>query len=103
MIGELLTPAGMERRSILLDGVTGELTTAYLFDPPTPRPLLRPPWTRCCASPRSPRNWRACAAGSPPWPASTAPGRSPRPPAASSPSSRRASTGRSRRTGRRRP
>ncbi|MGV9757801.1 SUKH-4 family immunity protein [Streptomyces tricolor] len=39
VIGELLTPAGMERRSILLDGVTGELTTAYLFDPSDPRPF----------------------------------------------------------------
>ncbi|POX64704.1 hypothetical protein C3492_02835 [Streptomyces sp. Ru62] len=39
VIGELLTPAGMERRSILLDGATGELTTAYLFDPSHPRPF----------------------------------------------------------------
>ncbi|MEU6506537.1 MULTISPECIES: SUKH-4 family immunity protein [unclassified Streptomyces] len=39
VIGELLTPAGMERESILLDGVTGEITTAYLFDPSDPRPF----------------------------------------------------------------
>lgn len=39
VIGELLTPAGMERESILLDGVTGELTTASLFDPSDPRPF----------------------------------------------------------------
>ncbi|MFG3011356.1 SUKH-4 family immunity protein [Streptomyces cinerochromogenes] len=39
VIGELLTPAGMERESILLDGTTGELTTAYLFDPSDPRPF----------------------------------------------------------------
>ncbi|MET8565569.1 SUKH-4 family immunity protein [Streptomyces flaveolus] len=39
VIGELLTPAGMERQSILLDGTTGELTTAYLFDPSEPRPF----------------------------------------------------------------
>jgi hypothetical protein len=39
VIGELLNPAGMERESILLDGVTGELTTAYLFDPSDPRPF----------------------------------------------------------------
>ncbi|MET7432692.1 SUKH-4 family immunity protein [Streptomyces flaveolus] len=39
VIGELLTPAGMERQLILLDGTTGELTTAYLFDPSDPRPF----------------------------------------------------------------
>ncbi|MBY8844007.1 SUKH-4 family immunity protein [Streptomyces sp. SP2-10] len=39
VIGELLTPAGMESESILLDGRTGELTTAYLFDPSDPRPF----------------------------------------------------------------
>ncbi|MFF8730213.1 SUKH-4 family immunity protein [Streptomyces sp. NPDC015171] len=39
VIGELLTPAGMERESILLDGDTGEITTAYLFDPSDPRPF----------------------------------------------------------------
>ncbi|MFJ4519409.1 SUKH-4 family immunity protein [Streptomyces sp. NPDC088810] len=39
VIGELLTPAGMERESILLDGATGELTTAYLFDPSDARPF----------------------------------------------------------------
>ncbi|MEU6589210.1 SUKH-4 family immunity protein [Streptomyces sp. NPDC046881] len=39
VIGELLTPAGMERASILLDGATGELTTAYLFDPSDARPF----------------------------------------------------------------
>ncbi|KOV94255.1 SUKH-4 family immunity protein [Streptomyces sp. NRRL B-3648] len=39
VIGELLTPAGMERESILLDGATGELTTAYLFDPSGARPF----------------------------------------------------------------
>ncbi|MER6732752.1 SUKH-4 family immunity protein [Streptomyces puniciscabiei] len=39
VIGELLSPAGMERESILLDGGTGELTTAYLFDPSRPRPF----------------------------------------------------------------
>ncbi|MFI2200610.1 SUKH-4 family immunity protein [Streptomyces sp. NPDC020192] len=39
VIGELLTPAGMERESILLDGASGELTTAYLFDPSEPRPF----------------------------------------------------------------
>ncbi|MCC5477486.1 SUKH-4 family immunity protein [Streptomyces barringtoniae] len=38
VIGELLNPAGMDRESILLDGGTGELTTAYLFDPSRPRP-----------------------------------------------------------------
>jgi hypothetical protein len=39
VIGELLTPAGMRRPSILLDGATGELTTASLFDPSDPRPF----------------------------------------------------------------
>ncbi|KOV59134.1 SUKH-4 family immunity protein [Streptomyces sp. MMG1121] len=39
VIGELLNPAGMERESILLDGATGEVTTAYLFDPSVPRPF----------------------------------------------------------------
>lgn len=39
VIGELLSPAGMERESILLDGDTGEVTTAYLFDPSEPRPF----------------------------------------------------------------
>ncbi|CAL9309572.1 SUKH-4 family immunity protein [Streptomyces sp. SudanB182_2057] len=39
VIGELLGPAGLERESILLDGVTGELTTAFLRDPYDARPL----------------------------------------------------------------
>ncbi|MFH9660670.1 SUKH-4 family immunity protein [Streptomyces sp. NPDC017248] len=39
VIGELLTPAGRESASILLDGATGELTTAFLFDPAEPRPF----------------------------------------------------------------
>ncbi|MFJ7152666.1 SUKH-4 family immunity protein [Streptomyces sp. NPDC100445] len=39
VIGELLTPAGMERESILLDGATGELTTAHLVAPAAPRPF----------------------------------------------------------------
>ncbi|MEU2926294.1 SUKH-4 family immunity protein [Streptomyces sp. NPDC007251] len=39
VIGELLNPAGMRRESILLDGGTGELTTAYLFASPRPRPF----------------------------------------------------------------
>ncbi|MFE2101618.1 SUKH-4 family immunity protein [Streptomyces sp. NPDC059468] len=39
VIGELLNPVGMERESILLDGDTGELTTAYLFTPSDPRPF----------------------------------------------------------------
>ncbi|MEU3858563.1 SUKH-4 family immunity protein [Streptomyces sp. NPDC028722] len=39
VIGELLTPAGMARESILLDGVTGELTTAHLVAPSAPRPF----------------------------------------------------------------
>ncbi|WP_460108173.1 SUKH-4 family immunity protein [Streptomyces sp. YKOK-J1] len=39
VIGELLNPAGMERESILLDGDTGELTTACLVGPSAPRPF----------------------------------------------------------------
>ncbi|BDH03560.1 SUKH-4 family immunity protein [Streptomyces seoulensis] len=39
VIGELLNPAGMERESILLDGATGEITTAYLVDPSGARPF----------------------------------------------------------------
>ncbi|MFG2354142.1 SUKH-4 family immunity protein [Streptomyces sp. NPDC048521] len=39
VIGELLNPAGMESESILLDGATGEITTAYLFEPSDPRPF----------------------------------------------------------------
>ncbi|MGA5731710.1 SUKH-4 family immunity protein [Streptomyces seoulensis] len=39
VIGELLNPAGMERESILLDGATGELTTAYLTAPTGARPF----------------------------------------------------------------
>ncbi|MGW5278715.1 SUKH-4 family immunity protein [Streptomyces collinus] len=39
VIGELLNPAGMERESILLDGRTGELTTAYLLEPAETRPF----------------------------------------------------------------
>ncbi|MFF7972847.1 SUKH-4 family immunity protein [Streptomyces sp. NPDC007905] len=39
VIGELLNPAGMERESILLDGRTGEITTAHLFAPSDPRPF----------------------------------------------------------------
>lgn len=39
VIGELLTPAGLEPESILLDGATGELTTAHLFDPSDVRPF----------------------------------------------------------------
>ncbi|MEU8027356.1 SUKH-4 family immunity protein [Streptomyces sp. NPDC049099] len=39
VIGELLNPAGTERESILLDGGTGELTTAYLFAPSDARPF----------------------------------------------------------------
>ncbi|MGW3356582.1 SUKH-4 family immunity protein [Streptomyces bungoensis] len=39
VIGELLNPAGMDRESILLDGATGEITTAYLFDPSEWRPF----------------------------------------------------------------
>ncbi|MFH8340287.1 SUKH-4 family immunity protein [Streptomyces sp. AM6-12] len=39
VIGELLNPPGMERESILLDGDTGEVTTAYLRDPSAWRPF----------------------------------------------------------------
>ncbi|MFF0783447.1 SUKH-4 family immunity protein [Streptomyces sp. NPDC003720] len=39
VIGELLNPAGMERESILLDGDTGELTTAHLVGRSDPRPF----------------------------------------------------------------
>ncbi|MEU6284118.1 SUKH-4 family immunity protein [Streptomyces sp. NPDC047028] len=39
VIGELLSPADMERESILLDGSTGEVTTAYLFHPCDARPF----------------------------------------------------------------
>ncbi|QHA04999.1 hypothetical protein GQF42_18340 [Streptomyces broussonetiae] len=39
VIGELLSPAGMGRESILLDGATGEITTAHLFDPSDLRPF----------------------------------------------------------------
>jgi hypothetical protein len=39
VIGELLNPAGMTPESILLDGATGEITTAYLFEPSDPRPF----------------------------------------------------------------
>ncbi|MFS4096919.1 SUKH-4 family immunity protein [Streptomyces sp. AF1A] len=39
VIGELLNPPGMERESILLDGDTGEITTAYLSDASDPRPF----------------------------------------------------------------
>ncbi|MFE0510453.1 SUKH-4 family immunity protein [Streptomyces sp. NPDC058964] len=39
VIGELLGPAGLGTESILLDGDTGEITTAYLFDPTDSRPL----------------------------------------------------------------
>ncbi|MES4890162.1 SUKH-4 family immunity protein [Streptomyces sp. NPDC096012] len=39
VIGELLNPAGMPPESILLDGATGEITTAYLFQPSDPRPF----------------------------------------------------------------
>ncbi|WP_030810935.1 SUKH-4 family immunity protein [Streptomyces sp. NRRL F-2799] len=39
VIGELLNPAGMERESILLDGATGEITTAYLVEPSRTRPF----------------------------------------------------------------
>ncbi|MEU0007002.1 SUKH-4 family immunity protein [Streptomyces sp. NPDC006314] len=39
VIGELLNPAGMAPESILLDGATGEVTTAYLFEPSDPRPF----------------------------------------------------------------
>ncbi|MFD8373176.1 SUKH-4 family immunity protein [Streptomyces sp. NPDC059688] len=39
VIGELLDPAGVARESILLDGVTGEVTTARLPDPSGSRPF----------------------------------------------------------------
>ncbi|MFI9394857.1 SUKH-4 family immunity protein [Streptomyces bauhiniae] len=39
VIGELLNPAGTERESILLDGATGEITTAYLAAPTGARPF----------------------------------------------------------------
>ncbi|MEW2317910.1 SUKH-4 family immunity protein [Streptomyces bauhiniae] len=39
VIGELLNPAGMDRESILLDGATGEVTTAYLTAPSRTRPF----------------------------------------------------------------
>ncbi|MGW5371033.1 SUKH-4 family immunity protein [Streptomyces sp. NPDC004009] len=39
VIGELLNPAGARRESILLDGGTGELTTAHLTGPSAPRPF----------------------------------------------------------------
>ncbi|MGW2958335.1 SUKH-4 family immunity protein [Streptomyces sp. NPDC001220] len=39
VIGELLAPAGLDTESILLDGGTGEISTAYLVDPADPRPL----------------------------------------------------------------
>ncbi|MGW4290228.1 SUKH-4 family immunity protein [Streptomyces sp. NPDC004673] len=39
VIGELLNPAGLERESILLDGATGEITTAYLAAPSRTRPF----------------------------------------------------------------
>ncbi|ARP70463.1 hypothetical protein LK07_12485 [Streptomyces pluripotens] len=39
VIGELLNPVGMEHESILLDGATGEITTAFLFEPSDPRPF----------------------------------------------------------------
>ncbi|MFE5404631.1 SUKH-4 family immunity protein [Streptomyces sp. NPDC056580] len=39
VIGELLNPAGARRESILLDGGTGELTTAHLAGPHVPRPF----------------------------------------------------------------
>ncbi|MGW3141848.1 SUKH-4 family immunity protein [Streptomyces sp. NPDC001139] len=39
VIGELLAPAGMEAESILLDGGTGEISTAYLFEARDDRPL----------------------------------------------------------------
>ncbi|MEU3824402.1 SUKH-4 family immunity protein [Streptomyces sp. NPDC029080] len=39
VIGELLSTAGRERESILLDGATGELTTAYLRGRCDPRPF----------------------------------------------------------------
>ncbi|GAA3826964.1 hypothetical protein GCM10022403_070320 [Streptomyces coacervatus] len=39
VIGELLAPAGMAAESLLLDGGTGEISTAYLFDLLEDRPL----------------------------------------------------------------
>ncbi|MFD4787915.1 SUKH-4 family immunity protein [Streptomyces sp. NPDC058459] len=39
VIGELLNPAGPERESILLDGATGEPTTAYLATPTGAHPF----------------------------------------------------------------
>ncbi|MBO4255286.1 SUKH-4 family immunity protein [Streptomyces griseorubiginosus] len=39
VIGELLAPAGMDPESILLDGGTGEISTAYLFELMDSRPL----------------------------------------------------------------
>ncbi|MCS0602518.1 SUKH-4 family immunity protein [Streptomyces sp. LP11] len=39
VIGELMAPAGLERASILLDGTTGELTTAHLLAPSRIRPF----------------------------------------------------------------
>ncbi|CAK7284207.1 SUKH-4 family immunity protein [Streptomyces misionensis] len=39
VIGELLNPPGTARESILLDGDTGEVTTAYLRDPSESRPF----------------------------------------------------------------
>ncbi|MFJ3661233.1 SUKH-4 family immunity protein [Streptomyces sp. NPDC090119] len=39
VIGELLNPAGLQRESILLDGATGEITTAYLATPSCTRPF----------------------------------------------------------------
>jgi len=39
VIGELLAPAGMAAESILLDGGTGEISTAYLFELMENRPL----------------------------------------------------------------
>jgi hypothetical protein len=39
VIGELLAPLGMDAESILLDGGTGEISTAYLFELMDSRPL----------------------------------------------------------------
>ncbi|MEU1302472.1 SUKH-4 family immunity protein [Streptomyces shenzhenensis] len=39
VIGELVGPSGVQAESILLDGSTGEITTAYLFAPTDSRPL----------------------------------------------------------------
>ncbi|MCI3276395.1 SUKH-4 family immunity protein [Streptomyces cylindrosporus] len=39
VLGELLAPAGMAPESILLDGGTGEISTAYLFELLEDRPL----------------------------------------------------------------